>query len=86
MKKIILFLILIVVSAALFAQDSTGSGDGGVSGLPAWVYTAGAIVLALYELVIRFFPTAANYSIIGFVIAIIQKILPNKSSTGEKLP
>lgn len=86
MKKVILFLIIIVVSAAMFAQDSTGSGDGGVAGLPSWVYTAGAIVLALYELVIRFYPTAANYSIIGFIITIIQKILPNKSTTGEKLP
>jgi len=86
MKKVILFLILIVISAAMFAQDSTGTGGGGVEGLPSWVYTAGAIVLALYELIIRFFPTAANYSIIGFVIAIIQKIIPNKSTTGEKLP
>lgn len=84
MKKLIVFLFLIPVY--VFAQDSTGTG--GIDGVtfPSWVFTAGAITLAVYEIVIRFFPTAKNYSLLGFIIALIQKIIPNKSTTAKKLP
>lgn len=86
MKKLINLFILVLITAAVFAQDSTGSGGGGVSGLPSWVYVAASIAIGIYEVVIRLIPTAANYSIIGIIISLLQKIVPNKSTTGEKLP
>lgn len=86
MKKLIVFLSLILVSAFLFAQDSTGSGGATGFTLPSWAVTAGLIVLAVYEVAVRFFPTVKNYSVIGFIITLIQKIVPNKSVTAKKLP
>lgn len=86
MKKLLLFLSFTLIVVIVFAQDSTGGGSTGGFQLPSWALTAGAIILALYEVVIRFYPTAKNYSILGFIITVIQKILPNKSSTSNKLP
>lgn len=82
----VLLFILIVTPVALFAQDSTGGGSTAGFQLPSWATTAGLIILALYEVVIRFFPTAKSYSLLGFIITVIQKIIPNRSTTGEKLP
>jgi len=87
MKKLIFLLTsILIISVALFAQDSTGTDPGGVSGLPSWVYVAAAVIVGIWEVVVRLIPTAANLSIIGVVISLLQKILPNKSTTGEKLP
>lgn len=86
MKKLTVFLSLMLVSVYLFAQDSTGTGGIGGFTLPTWAITAGAIILAVYEVAIRFFPTAKNYSVLGFIITLIQKIVPNNSTTAKKLP
>jgi len=86
MKRLIAFLFAILICAVVFAQDSTGGGTSGGFQLPSWATTAGLIILAVYEVVARFVPTIKNYSIIGFIITVIQKIIPNKSSTSNKLP
>lgn len=87
MKKFILFFILLLANVALFAQDSTGggSGGGGFTLSPTIVFIL-SLLLGVYEVVIRLIPTVKNYSIIGWIIKLIQTVLPNKSTTGEKHP
>jgi hypothetical protein len=89
MKKIriVYFLMLcMLLSMFAFAQDSTVTGTGGNFSLPAWVITAGSIVLGVYEVFARFIPTTKNISVLGFIINLIQKILPNKSTEGKSHP
>jgi hypothetical protein len=87
MKKFIFFLLIFLsASLFLFAQtDTTGTGGGGFS-LPANITMILGIALALYEVIIRFFPTVKNYSILGWVIKLIQTILPNRSAVGPNHP
>jgi len=40
------------------------------------------ILLAIYEVVVSFFPTVKNYSIISFGVRILRLMLPNKSKGG----
>lgn len=76
-----------VCPCLLYAQDSTSTiASGGVSGLPSWVYTAVPIVVGVYELLIRYIPTSKSYSIIGLVISVIQKIVPNNNSSTPTQP
>jgi len=94
MKKIASFLTSFLLVALImfipfisFAQDSTATG--GVSaglGLPSWFSIAAGIVLGLYELVIRYVPTSKNWSILGWVIKIIQMIVPNNNSQTPSQP
>lgn len=89
MKKLIAFFTLIFIAAISFAQDSTdttGGGSGGGFSLPSGVVLILSIALALYEVIVRFMPTVKNYSIIGWVIKLIQTVLPNKSTTKTDHP
>lgn len=87
MKKFILFFILLLANVALFAQDSTGGGSGGGGfTLSPTIVLILSLLLGVYEVVIRLIPTVKNYSIIGWIIKLIQTVLPNKSTTGEKHP
>lgn len=86
MKKVLFLLTVLLVTVFAFAQDSTGTGSSDGGGLPSWAYTVGAIILGIYELLARFIPTIKNYSILGLIISLIQKIIPNNSKAGEKLP
>lgn len=83
MKKFLFFLFAFAVIAfpALAQTDTTGTGGGGFS-LPANITLILGIALALYEVIIRFFPTVKNYSIIGWIITLIQAILPNRNASG----
>lgn len=87
MKKLFSFLFaFLLIGLFCFSQDSTHTGTGGSSGLSptlVWILSA---VLAIYEVLARIIPTLKNYSIIGLIITLIQKILPNNSTTGTKLP
>lgn len=87
MKKLFSLLVLFMfIGLICFAQDSTHTTTGGSSGLsPTLIWILSGIV-ALYELAARLIPTLKNYSIIGVIITLIQKIIPNNSTTGTKLP
>lgn len=84
MKKITAFLFAtILLTVTVFAQDSTAAGGSAGFSLPAWVTTAGAIVLGIYEVFARYIPTTKNISVLGFIISLIQKVLPNKAGEGK---
>jgi hypothetical protein len=71
---------LTLLCPTLFAQDSTGTGVGGTTTLPSWVPLVASILLGVYELLARLIPTVKNISILGFVIKVIQAIIPNKNA------
>ncbi len=81
MKKFIAFF-LILISIRAFAQDSTNVGGSPLEGLPSWVYVAAAVLLGIYEVIVRFIPTVNNYSIIGMIIKVIRTVFPNNKQGG----
>jgi len=85
MKKVLSVIVLVALSIAALAQDTTTTGGGGFSLSPSILLIL-SLVVGLYEVIIRFIPTVGNYSIIGWIIALIQKVLPNKSTTKEDHP
>ena len=80
------FMILLFLPVVILAQDSTvvdstgGGGGGGGLVLSPTLVLVGSIILGIYEVVVRYLPTAKNYSILGWLIKIIQVIVPNKPS------
>lgn len=94
--KILMFLIfLFVVSATLFAQDSTvvdsTAAGGSISAaigaflgkVSFWIIG----ILALLEVVARVVPSASNWAPLTKVLQFLQAILdllPNKNTNGEK--
>lgn len=81
-------IVALICPCILYAQDSTSAAvsGGGVSGLPSWAYTASMIAVGVYELVIRYIPTAKSYSLVGLAIKIIQTIVPNNNSSTPTQP
>lgn len=85
MKKLLSLLFALFTFAILFAQDSTATSGGGFTSNKTVLIIA-AIVLGIYEVVARKIPTVKNYSVLGVIITIIQKIFPNNSINSSKLP
>jgi hypothetical protein len=81
------FTITMVLGLIAKAQDSTVhlSIAGGIT-LPGWWKIALSILVGVYEIVVRYIPTVRNYSIIGWIIQIIQTLVPNKSVQGPEFP
>jgi hypothetical protein len=80
--KFLVILIGISIPFSLLAQTDTAqavsSGAGFLSKVPTWI----PVVLgALYEVIVRLVPTKSNWSVLGFVVRMIQGILPNNSSS-----
>ena len=88
MKKIFLIVAFIttITSQHSFAQDSTGVGTGGNSGvffsenMVMWL----TVTITVYELIVRLFPTVKNISLLSFVMNILTRCVPNKSPQGKK--
>lgn len=82
LSRIILMagIFLLLTPMVIFAQsDSTSSGGIGgiVSKIPVWIPV---VLTGLYELLVRVVPTAKSWSILSFVMNLINWILPNKSA------
>lgn len=60
--------------------DSTGTGDipGGFELNPTVIVVLSAI-LGIYEVLARLIPTVKNYSILGWVIKLLQVVVPNRA-------
>jgi uncharacterized membrane protein (Fun14 family) len=43
------------------------------------------ILVGLYEVIIRYYPTVANYSIIALVIEVLQFLIPNLTKNSKSL-
>lgn len=85
----IVIIFLMFMPAFLFAQDTASQDTTSI--IPGFHPSANlkliiAIVLVVYEGIARKIPTLKNYSIIGVIILILQKIFPNNSTTATKLP
>ena len=82
-----IFLAALFVYACVFAQDSTSvSPSTGSFSLPSWAGPVAAVVYGIYEILIRYIPTAKNWSILGWVIKLIQTIIPNNNSQTPTTP
>lgn len=87
-KKVILLWIaaalvaLFILPGQTFAGDTTSAATGTGSSLPSWLPLVSGIVVGVYELLIRYIPTVKNYSILGWVITLIQAVIPNNNSAG----
>lgn len=81
MKKVFLSLILLCISTGMFAQ-SPDYAAALVGNILAEVIQSGMFVLALYEVVIRFFPTVKSYSLLSQIIAVIQVVVPDRNTEG----
>lgn len=84
MKRVSLLLSLLFATVILFAQDSTVVSIPVSGGIIEWVKThlgtVALIVLGLYELAARLYPTIQNISILSKIIAIINSIFPNRKA------
>ncbi len=82
MKKVSLLLSLLFLAVCLFAQDSTvvsiPVGGGVMALITAHLAATITIVLAVYEVAARLIPTIKNYSIISFIVKILNQLVPNK--------
>jgi hypothetical protein len=84
MKKVSLLLSLLFATALLFAQDSTVVVpiSGGISD---WISThlglVITLVLSVYEILARVIPTIKNYSIISFIVKILNQLVPNQKTS-----
>ena len=76
-KSILLFLFLFAF-VALFGQDSTGVATTLNSNwfTQNWESIV-ALVIGIYELAVRLFPTTGNWSILTVVMNIIKTVIPN---------
>lgn len=86
MKKVFALIVFCMVCFIAFAQDSTGVGTGGDTGvffserMIVWL----TVIITVYELIVRLFPTVKNISILSFIMTILTKCVPNKSPAGKK--
>lgn len=84
MKKIFSLLVFFLsVTLIAFGQDTTavtgtGSTGGWISNNLTLVVT---IIYGLYELVVRLVPTAKNWSILTYVMRLVQFLIPNKTDS-----
>jgi hypothetical protein len=94
MKKLFLILFLAAITLLAFsthsyAQDTTQVTPTGGGG--SWITNNWQILLAvvygIYEIVVRYFPTVSNVSLLSWVIKIIQAIVPNNKAgfVGQKI-
>lgn len=78
-----LFVLILILCPTLmtFAQDSTAAG-GPPFGVKFDVATLVACLYAIYEIVVRFYPTVGNYSIISWVLKLLAFVFPNRKAKG----
>ncbi len=81
MRKVSMLLSLLFATLLSFAQDSTIVVPIG-GGISTWVTehlgTVIVAILGIYELIARLVPTIKNYSIISFIVKILNQLVPNK--------
>ena len=46
-------------------------------------YLIAAVLVAVYEIVIRFIPTVADYTIVGFIYRVLDWIVDNRAKTSS---
>lgn len=81
-----MLVLLSVVFTSTMANDSTGvainpSGDD----TPLWQLIA-SLVLVVIEITFRLIPTAKDYSILNFIVRILNYLVPNKSTETKYNP
>lgn len=68
---------------SVFAQDTTGGGTPGESGLFDKLIENLEIILPvlvmIYEVIVRYVPTAKNWSVISKIFAFLNALMPNKT-------
>ena len=80
-KKIEFILTFIFCFTTIFVFGQTGTTNPTNWIAENWEKIA-AFTIALYELVVRFFPTANNWSILTIIMRIIRGLVPNFNQAG----
>lgn len=91
MKSKLFFTLLLALVASFFVTAQTPetpvAGTSFIEIIIQNVMTYGVFVLALYELVIRYFPTVKTYSILAEIIRLLDFLIPdNNTEGGTHLP
>jgi hypothetical protein len=82
MKIKFLLAILLAMPLMVLAQDNT-PGVILFEKIVGDIMQYGLFVLALYEIVVRFFPTVQSYSLLTQLIHIIEILIPDRSRSTE---
>lgn len=82
-KAVLMGVFILMSFIALGQVDSTDStGTGGIPGefeLNPTVVLVLSAILGIYEVLARLIPTVKNYSILGWLIKLIQLLIPNRA-------
>lgn len=86
MKKLLALTLfaLVALTVPALAQDSTAVDTGGIVGSLFGdfdILTALACAVGIYEVVITYYPTVKNYSLLTLLFNIIRFIAPNRKAT-----
>jgi hypothetical protein len=82
--KYLLFSLFLLVGFSVSAQN-VEHGPDALSIITAFIQKWGVFILAIWEVVIRYLPTAKSMSFLTFFIRIIQFLVPDVKSTGNNL-
>lgn len=76
------FLFLLISVPALAQVDTTVVTPTTEAFFPDWVFTAMGFLVAIYEVVISYYPTVKDYSLISLIMRIFRTLVPNKNAQG----
>lgn len=76
--KFLLFSIFCLLSLVVSAQ-TTSDGDF-LTKFTVFMQTWGVFILAVWEVVIRYIPTAKTYSILTLLMRIVQALVPDQKT------
>jgi hypothetical protein len=82
MKKLIFSILFLSFAFFSFGQvDTLNTAVTGAEFFQVNAAVLAGVLISLYEIVIRVYPTAKNYSILSLLISFLKFAIPNRSTT-----
>jgi hypothetical protein len=82
MKRPIIFLLALIPFVALATDPSQIEPDpSGIWGV-GWSAILTTVII-IYEMFVRYIPTASNWSVLSLVIKVIRFLIPNRNKMGD---
>jgi hypothetical protein len=72
----------LIDSANLVASANPETTATNPAEASTWLPVAASIILGIYELAVRLFPTVKNYSILSWLISFLGVVVPNRKKDG----
>lgn len=80
-----LFFVFFVLTAFVASAQTTVSNDDTLAVVMAFIQKWGIFILAIWEVIIRYIPTAQSLSFLTLFIRIIQFLVPDKKAVGNNM-